>query len=136
MISVSAEPVSVISSSLSRNERTLSADAETVKTPVKTGEMAAIDSGQESTPAMAPAATASGPWVINLTSSQDKAAVERFVARARTKGITAELVKAEVKGRDFWRAQLTGFASRNAARTYAEPVRKKLRLKDVWIFRK
>jgi len=111
--------------------------AETVETPATTTETAAIDpAGQESTPAMAPAATASGPWVINLTSSQDKAAVERFVARARTKGIPAELVKAEVKGRDFWRAQLTGFASRDAARSYAEPVRKKLRLKDVWIFRK
>jgi uncharacterized Zn finger protein len=74
--------------------------------------------------------------VINLISSQDKAAVDRFAARARTKGIPAELVKAEVKGRDFWRAQLTGFASRDAARAYAGPAKEKLRLKDVWIFRK
>jgi len=136
------------------------ATTETVKPPVTTGAKAAIDPGQNSTPAMAPAATAApvtpaatatpvtpaattaptaaaaGPWVINLASSPDKAAIDRFAARARTKGIPAELVKAQVKGRDYWRAQLTGFTSRDAARSYAGPAKKKLGLKDVWIFRK
>jgi cell division septation protein DedD len=127
------------------------ADTETAETPAASVEKAAIDSARKTTPkatpailaatpapatTATPATTASGPWVINLISSQDKAAVDRFAARARTKGIPAELVKAEVKGRDFWRAQLTGFASRDAARAYAGPAKEKLRLKDVWIFRK
>lgn len=125
------------------------AETETVNTPVTTGARTAIDTGQKSTPAMSPATqattqpeitavpagTAPGPWVINLASSPYKTAADQFAARARTKGIPAELVKAEVKGRDYWRVQLTGFASKGAARTYAGPVKEKLGLKDVWIFR-
>lgn len=83
----------------------------------------------------APVGAAAGSWVINLASSPDKAAAERFAARALRNDIPVVLVKAGVKGRDYWRVQLTGFASRNAARSYAGPVSEKLGLKDVWIFR-
>ena len=114
------------------------ARTEAVKPPAASGEKTAVDTSQKIAAAEAPAAkagTAGGPWVINLTSSNDKAAADRFAARARSKGIPVELVKAEVKGRDYWRMQLTGFASKDAARTFAGPVKEKLGLKDVWIFR-
>jgi hypothetical protein len=128
---------------------------ETVDTPVTTSAKATDDSVQKSSPTMAPvtpaapetqattqpeipavpAGTAPGPWVINLASSPYKTAADQFAAKARTKDIPVELVKAEVKGRDYWRVQLTGFPSKAAARTYAGPTKEKLGLKDVWIFR-
>ena len=105
--------------------------------PAAVTEKTAIDTSQKTAAAEPPAAktrAAVGPWVINLSSSPDKAAADRFTTRARSKGIPVELVKAEVKGRDFWRVQLTGFVSKDAASTYAGPVKEKLGLKDVWIF--
>jgi hypothetical protein len=76
-----------------------------------------------------------GPWVINLLSDPNEAAVGQFAARARDRGVPVEQNRAEVKGRVFWRVQLTGFATAKEAQTHAEEVKEKLRLKDVWIFK-
>jgi cell division septation protein DedD len=110
----------------------------TAEPPAAVTDMTAVDTIRRTTTAEPPAAktgAAVGPWVINLSSSPDKAAADWFTARARSKGIPVELVKAEVKDRDFWRVQLTGFVSKDAARIYAGPVKEKLGLKDVWIFK-
>jgi hypothetical protein len=103
--------------------------------PAAPATQATTQPGIPAVPPIPAATAAAGPWVINLASSPYKSAADQFAARARTKGIPAELVKAEVKGRDYWRVQLTGFASKDAARTYAGPAKEKLGLKDVWIFR-
>jgi hypothetical protein len=76
-----------------------------------------------------------GPWVINLLSDPNEAAVGRFAARARERGVPVEQSRAEVNGRMFWRVQLTGFATAKEAQTHAEEVKEKLRLKDIWIFK-
>jgi hypothetical protein len=76
-----------------------------------------------------------GPWVINLLSDPNEAAVGRFAARARDRGVPVEQNRAEVNGRVFWRVQLTGFATAKQAQTHAEEVKEKLHLKDVWIFK-
>jgi hypothetical protein len=76
-----------------------------------------------------------GPWVINLLSDPNEAAVGQFAAKARDRGVPVEQNRAEVKGRVFWRVQLTGFATAKDAQTHAEEVKEKLRLKDVWIFK-
>ncbi|MGD2137513.1 MAG: SPOR domain-containing protein [Gammaproteobacteria bacterium] len=73
------------------------------------------------------------PWVINLASSPSKADAERFAARARSRDIETELQPVSVKGRQYWRVQITGFPSREAARAYAATAREKLGLKDVWV---
>ncbi|UCC57006.1 MAG: SPOR domain-containing protein [Gammaproteobacteria bacterium] len=107
--------------------------------PAAITEKTAADTIRETTPAESPAAKAgavSGRWVINLSSSPDKAAADWFMAKARSKGIPVDLVKAEVKGRDYWRVQLTGFVSKDAAYAYAGPLKEKLGMKDVWIFKK
>jgi hypothetical protein len=74
--------------------------------------------------------------VINLLSSPDKGYVEQYAARARSRGVPVELHSAEVKGRTYWRLQLTGFATASAAKAGAGPVKKKLRIRDVWIHRR
>ena len=76
-----------------------------------------------------------GRWVINLLSDPNKALAERFAARARDRGVPVEENRSEVKGRVFWRVQITGFGTMSEARAHAEEVKTKLRLKDVWIFK-
>ncbi|MGB7933696.1 MAG: SPOR domain-containing protein [Gammaproteobacteria bacterium] len=76
-----------------------------------------------------------GRWVINLLSDPNKALAERFAARARDRGVPVEENRSEVKGRVFWRVQITGFGTASEARAHAEEVKAKLRLKDVWIFK-
>ena len=84
----------------------------------------------------APAADETGPWVINLLSSPNKAAVDRFAGQARLHDIAVEQHRVTVKGRQFWRVQVTGFATAKEARSYGELTQKKLGLKDVWIFKR
>jgi hypothetical protein len=76
-----------------------------------------------------------GPWVINLLSSRNQDAVNRFSANARAKDIPVTQTMAQVKGTQYWRAQLTGFATADEAKSYAETVKSQLGLKEVWIFR-
>ena len=74
-----------------------------------------------------------GPWVINLLSSRDKAYVERYASRASARDIPMELHSAKVKGRQYWRLQVTGFPTMAAARSASVDIKKKLGIKDVWI---
>jgi|GEM_PF-3164755 len=73
------------------------------------------------------------PWVINLTSSPSKADAERFAAKAKSRNIATAMQQVTVKGTQYWRVQITGFASREEAKVYARTAREKLGLKDVWI---
>ena len=66
----------------------------------------------------------------------DKGYVDSYAARARSSGVDVEVNSAEVKGRTYWRMQITGFASAGDARSEAGGVREKLGIKDVWIFRR
>jgi SPOR domain/PilZ domain len=84
-----------------------------------------------------PAETASkGPWTINLLSSANKSDVDRLADLAAKAGIQTTTARAEVKGRNYWRLQVTGFPSLGEAKRNAEPVRKALGIDEVWIFKK
>jgi len=87
-------------------------------------------------PLSAPASTPGGPWVINLVSLYDQAAADRFSRQARDKGISVAQNQAEVQGRQVWRLQVDGFATRDAAVAFSEANKHKLGLKKVWIFRR
>jgi hypothetical protein len=77
-----------------------------------------------------------GPWVINLVSSPSKADADHLSDRAWSRGIQTEQQQVTVKGKQYWRVQITGFPTAEAARTYADTAREKLDLKDVWIMTK
>jgi len=49
--------------------------------------------------------------------------------------IAVEIHSAEVKGRTYWRLQVTGFPTVRAAKAAAVPVKEKLGIDDVWIVR-
>jgi len=76
-----------------------------------------------------------GPWVINLLSSPRKSDADRFADNARKQGIPVEQGTIRLKGREFYRVQLTGFLTQKQAEESARPVKDKLGLKDVWIFK-
>lgn len=82
----------------------------------------------------APAAHGKGPWVINLVSLYDRAAAERFVQRARAKGIQVDQDKVQVKGKPVWRLQVGGFETRDQAQAFGNASKAKLGLKSVWVF--
>jgi hypothetical protein len=90
------------------------------------------------TPARAvDAATArSGPWIINLLSSPDKAYVDKAMAEARSRGFAVVTTSARVKGKQYWRLQIPGFESMAATKKAAEPVKEKMKIKDVWILKR
>jgi hypothetical protein len=77
-----------------------------------------------------------GPWVINLISSRDQAYVTRYADRAQVKGISTEINNAEVKGREYWRLQVTGFQTMDEAKYFAAPIKEELGIRDVWIFKR
>jgi hypothetical protein len=76
-----------------------------------------------------------GPWVINLLSSPKKSDADQFADNARRQGIPVEQGTIRLKGREFFRVQLTGFLTEKQAEESARPVKDKLGLKDVWIFK-
>jgi len=76
-----------------------------------------------------------GPWVINLLSSPRKSDADRFADNARKQGIPVEQDTIRLKGREFFRVQLTGFLTQKQAEESARPVKDKLGLKNVWIFK-
>ncbi len=77
-----------------------------------------------------------GPWVINLVSSPRKADADRFAEKAWSRDIKTEQQLVTIKGQQYWRVQITGYATAEAARAYAGTARDKLGLKDVWITRR
>ena len=77
-----------------------------------------------------------GPWVINLASSRSKDNAERFKARAVTRGIAAGLYRVSVKGNEYWRVQVPGFATAAEAKAEAGLIKEKLGLDDVWIVKR
>lgn len=77
-----------------------------------------------------------GSWVVNLHSLQNRAAAEDFAALARAQGIEVELSNVKVRGKQFWRIQVTGFPTADEARSYAGASRNRLRLKEVWVMKR
>jgi hypothetical protein len=76
-------------------------------------------------------------WKINLISSPEKAKVVSFSNRARSKGIRTEMEEASVKGTQYWRVQVTGFATHGEAKAYADTViKEQLGIKDTWILKR
>jgi hypothetical protein len=112
---------------------------ETADQPASAMPARLASTGTRETATQAPARRTSagnqGPWVINLLSSTDKGYVEQYAARARSSDVAVEIHRAEVKGRTYWRLQITGFATASAAKAGAGPVKEKLGIRDVWIHR-
>jgi len=113
-----------------------SAPVQTPAAPVAKTGAAAAAVGEVEAALDGPAAGGDAPWVINLVSLYDKAAADQFVSRAQSKGVRVEQNKVAVKGRDVWRLQISGFATQQQARDFADGATEKLGLKEVWVFKR
>jgi cell division septation protein DedD len=78
----------------------------------------------------------SGAWAINLASLHQRADAERFATEADSKGVAVEVTQVRVRGKQYWRVQVTGFPSADQAKTRGSEIQDKPGLKDVWIVRK
>ena len=74
-----------------------------------------------------------GPWVINLASLLHEAVAERFVADSESKGVAVGLYQVTVRGKDYWRVHVPGFATAAEANAKASLIKAKLGLKDAWV---
>jgi cell division septation protein DedD len=77
-----------------------------------------------------------GRWVINLASSGSEETAERYRSTAVSRGVDAELSSVTVKGKDYWRVQVPGFATAAEAKGAAASIKEMLGLDDVWIFKR
>jgi hypothetical protein len=102
--------------------------------PGSTTDNVKSDVVKESSKAAVAAPSGSGPWIINLLSSRKKLDTDRLAEIAATHGIPVVQNRAIVKGKEYWRLQITGFGNATEAKNYAIPIKKKLGIKDVWIF--
>ena len=103
------------------------------RTPATTGNQA-IDNRQ---PASAtPAPQDSGPWAINLMSSIDRKDLERIARRAESADIPTLLTSADIKGRQYWRLQVTGFKSLAKAKARAPAIQQALGIGEVWFLKR
>jgi cell division septation protein DedD len=78
----------------------------------------------------------SGPWAINLASFSQKEKAERFVEKAESRGIDAGLSQVTVRGKEYWRVHISGFATAAEAEIKANQIKEMLGLKDVWVAKK
>jgi len=72
-------------------------------------------------------------WSINIASLENKDLANRFVSRAREKGIDATQKPVLVEGRKYWRVSVKGFTSPAEAKSHASQVKSLLGLNEVWI---
>ncbi|MBT8117436.1 MAG: SPOR domain-containing protein [Gammaproteobacteria bacterium] len=80
--------------------------------------------------------TAGGPWAINLMSSRDKGYIEKVARQAESRGISTIIVGTRVKGKEYWRLQVPGFASLGQAKTRAVDIKTTLGIKEVWFLKR
>lgn len=78
----------------------------------------------------------SGPWAINLISSIDRQDLERIARRAESADIPTLFTSADVKGRHYWRLQVTGFKSLAKAKASAPAIQKALGIGEVWYLKR
>jgi len=86
-------------------------------------------------PESASAAPVGPSWDMVLISLRNERSADRLLAKARSLDIPAEKHRTAPGAKGLWRLQVSGFASREGARAYAEEIKPKLGLSDVWIVR-
>ena len=58
---------------------------------------------------------------------------ERYIEKAESRGVAAGLYQVTVKGKDYWRVHVPGFATAAEAKAKASLIKENLGIKDVWI---
>jgi len=82
-------------------------------------------------PVAAAQASAGGGWVVNMTSYETQKEAEQEVVNFKTRGIKAEYVRVQIKGKTWFRLRSGGFRSEHEALAY-EKYLKDMQDIDAW----
>ena len=74
-------------------------------------------------------------WALNVASHADAASAEQQAARLRSAGYLVAVQPATVNGKSWYRVQVPGYESQQAAKAAAQELQAKLGLKGVWVVR-
>ena len=77
--------------------------------------------------------TGRGPWVIYLASLRREEGAVQFIAKIQSRGVSATSHPVTVKGHEYWRVYVPGFATAAEANTESRRIKEKLGLDNVWI---
>jgi hypothetical protein len=77
--------------------------------------------------------TATGQWVINLSSYTRLSTAERMLAVFKQKGVDAEIFTATVNDKPMHRIRVAGFANSRSAKAEISTLEQQLGLNDAWI---
>lgn len=83
----------------------------------------------------APAVSADrrGAWALNVASYADTASAEKQAEQLRGAGYSGAVQSATVNGKVWYRVQVIGYPSQQAARAAAQELQAKLGLKGIWV---
>ncbi|MGH8558361.1 MAG: SPOR domain-containing protein [Methylococcales bacterium] len=76
-----------------------------------------------------------GDWSVNLMSLTDPALAKKQLESLLKKGISAEIKRTNISGKNWYRVQVSGFKTKRQAQEYGESVAKKLGLSGAWVTR-
>ena len=85
-------------------------------------------------PKPAPAPATADAWTLNLASFPDQASADKELARVKKAGFPGVVQPAEVKGRNWYRVQIQGLASRAEAQGMAEQL-KRAGFSQAWVMK-
>jgi len=72
-------------------------------------------------------------WVINLVSVDSLKGAQKALARYQAKGITAEIFPTQIKGKQWYRLRIAGFASKQAANEQRKILTRTFGINDTWV---
>ena len=77
--------------------------------------------------------TGRGPWVIYLASLRHEEGAVKFITMLQSRGVNATSHTVTVRGHEYWRVYVPGFATATEANTEARHIKEKLDLDNVWV---
>ncbi len=78
---------------------------------------------------------AKGIWAVNLMSVKERSIADKQLSKFKKQGVAAVVKSVKIKGKRWYRIQVTGFKTRQQAQTYAKSVKSKLSLSGTWVTR-
>ncbi len=86
-----------------------------------------------STKQAAETAPVTGDWVVNLSSHIKKSTAVLEKSRLQKLGLNAEVHTATIKGKTWYRVQVVGYSSKEAAKKALKDVQQRSGIKEAWI---
>ncbi|MFC1536953.1 SPOR domain-containing protein [Pseudomonadota bacterium] len=74
-----------------------------------------------------------GDWVVNVSSHANRELATKENGRLKAQGLNPEVHTAEIRGRTWYRVQVTGFTSKDEAKASLKDLQQRLGIQGAWI---